>query len=396
MIRLESFREASAAPSVRGDARIALDRDESGVVAHTGRIARWAGRLRWSGNREVTGRFVASLRERYGREVADHVVRTTGMDRERARGRPLRARRVTEIVGAAEALRASIVDRNEMVATSYFDQKAIGSNRTILEESLERESGRLYPASPDIHRLVDAGRLSRLVKDELRAAGNDGAHLVTTRQAEQIFTRVLARELRAARQTALRGAMNQMSLENPYSISRQALSAALAGSDRGLNINPGRFEADLNDALRSRLEVAVANRLPTTAFGDDSALRALADEVMEGFVAERAAACEAVKGLPIAEAEKGKLLHQVLHDDIPADMIPAMGRASIQVRDDLSELGKPLDPADLQGPLSRIHDSMLSAFNELEVQDSSPNRDAMYGTGHPALQIAEPERRWRG
>ena len=300
------------------------------------------------------------------------------MERAMERGKPLRARRVAEIVGEADALRAAVVNRNAEVATSYFGQAAIGSNRSLLEEGLERESRNLFPADPDILSLVDAGRLSRLVENEIRAAGNDGAHLVTTREAEQILSRVLNRELRAAYDTAQRRAVNRLSFENPYSISRQAFAAALAGSERALNIDPNRIEADLNDALHSRFEDAVASRLKASELDDESALRALADEVMEGFVAERTAAHEAISGLPIDSAAKTRMLAQALHDDIRADMVPAMGRACLQVHDDLAELGKPLGTAELQEPLSHVCDAMTSAFRESGVRVTASNQDAMY------------------
>ena len=377
VIGLETFRDASAVPAVRGDARIALRPDATGVVAHTGRIARWIGRFQKSGNREVTSRFVASLRERYGREVADYLVMSSGIGRAMERGKPLRARQVVEIVGQADALRATIANRNETVATDYFGQKAVGSGRTLLEEGLERESRRLFPANPDIHRLVDAGHVSRLVEDGIRAAGNAGTHVVTTGEAEQIFTTVLNRELQATYDRARRGALNRLSFENPYSISRQAFSAALVGSGRALNINPNRIETDLKDALRSKFEDAVANRLPATALDDEPALRALADEVMESFVAERDAAREAVLGLPIDGAAKRKLLVQALHDDIPADTVPAMGRTYLQVRDDLDGLGKPLEPAELEKPLSRVCNAMTSTLGEPGFQVPGSNRDAM-------------------
>ena len=58
MIGLETFRDASTAPAVRGGARMSLRDDGAGVVPHTGRVARWFGALRRADNREVTGRFV--------------------------------------------------------------------------------------------------------------------------------------------------------------------------------------------------------------------------------------------------------------------------------------------------------------------------------------------------
>ena len=264
------------------------------------------------------------------------------------------------------------------MATSYFGQQAIGSRRTLLEEGLERESRKLYPENPDIHRLVDAERLSRLVEGEIRAAGNDGKHFVTTREAEQIFSRVLSRELQSACATAQRRALSRMSLENPYSIARQAFSDALAGSEGRVSIDPNRLEADLRHALNSRFEDAIANRLPATALDDESALRGLADELMEGFVAERAAARAAVEALPIDSAARARMAVQVQHDDIPAEMVPAMGRAWLQVRDDLAELAGPLGPGKATEPLSRICSSMSSAFEDPGDQVPASDRDAVY------------------
>ena len=375
-IRLEIFHRT--AQLARGDAQIALTADNTGVTVRSGRIARWIGKFRRSGNQEAARHFVDALRERYGKEVANHVVRSTGLDPAIARGRPLRARQVAEIVGEADALRAAIVNRNAAVATNFPGQMAIGSDRSIQQNSLELQSRKLFPTNPNMHLLVDAGRLSGMVDSEIRAAGKNGEHFVTTDEAARILTRVVNRELQAAFETAQQGALNKLSFEDPNSISRQAFAAAIAGREQALNIDPNRFEADLNDALQLKFEYAVANRLQAPAIDDGPALQALAGELMEGFPEERAAVREAVQGLPIDTAAKEKMLDQALHDNIRADMIPALGRAYLQVRDDLSELGKPLGPAELQEPLSRICDSMTSAFEESGVEVNVVNQDAMY------------------
>ena len=375
MIELENFHRAAQA--ARGDAHVVLAADETRVTTRSGRIARWIGKFRRSGNRDTTSRFVELLRERYGRDVVDHLVESTGMKQAMDRGKPLRARQITAIVGEADALRAAIVNRNAAVATSYSDPMAIGLNRSILQNSLELLSRKLIPTNPNLHLLVDSGRLSDTVDSEINAAGKNGENFVTTEKAARILTRVVNRELQAAYETAQQGALNKLSFEDPKSISRQAFAAVIGGREQALNIDPNRFEADLVDALHLKFEPAVANRLQAHEIDDEPALRALAGELMEDFAEERAAVRDAVKGLAIDTAAKEKMLDQALHDNIRADMIPALGRAYLQVRDDLSELGEPLGAAELQGPLSRICDSMTSAIKESEVEIRVSNQDAI-------------------
>ena len=363
MIRLDSFH--SAVQAIRGDAQVALDTKKTGVTVRSRRLARWAGKFRRSANREVTGVFIESLRNRYGGEVTDHLVKSTGMDRVMASGKPLSARHVAEIVGKADALHASIVDRNAHVAASYNTSRMEDkSDISLLQFSLERQSNTLFPTNPNMHRLVDADGLSGMVEREIRAAGNNDAHFVTTQEAAQILTEVVRRELQAAYETARHGALEKMSLEEPNSILRRALATATARREPALNIDPDRFEADLNDRLHRRIESAVARHLAGPAVGDESALQALANKLMEDFVEETAAVRDAVERLPIDAAEKEKMLDQALHDNHSARVIAAMGQAYLEVRGDLSELGKPLGPAELQEPLSRICNSMTSAFEE--------------------------------
>ena len=368
MIELENFHRAAQA--ARGDAHIVLSADKTGVTTRSGRIARWIGKFRRSGNHDTTSRFVELLRERYGRDVVDHLVESTRMGQAMGRGKPLRARQITAIVGEADALRAAIVNRNAAVATSYSDTMAIGLNRSILQNSLELQSRKLFPTNPNLHLLVDSGRLSGMVDSKINAAGNNGKNFVTTEKAARILTNVVNWELQAAYETAQQGALNKLSFEDPKSISRQAFAAVIGGREQALNIDPNRFEADLVDALHLKYEPAVANRLQAHEIDDEPALRALAGELMEDFAEERAAVRDAVEGLAIDTAAKEKMLDQALHDNIRADMIPALGQAYLQVRDDLSELGEPpLGAAELQGPLSRICDSMTSAIKESEVRD---------------------------
>ena len=376
MIELENFHRAAQA--ARGDAHIVLSADKTGVTTRSGRIARWIGKFRRSGNHDTTSRFVELLRERYGRDVVDHLVESTRMGQAMGRGKPLRARQITAIVGEADALRAAIVNRNAAVATSYSDTMAIGLNRSILQNSLELQSRKLFPTNPNLHLLVDSGRLSGMVDSKINAAGNNGKNFVTTEKAARILTNVVNWELQAAYETAQQGALNKLSFEDQKSISRQAFAAVIGGREQALNIDPNRVEADLVDALHSKFEHAVASRLQASEIDDEPALRALAGELMEDFAEERAAVRDAVEGLAIDTAAKEKMLDQALHDNIRADMIPALGRAYLQVRDDLSELGEPLGAAELQGPLSRICDSMTSAIKESEVEATVSNQDAIF------------------
>ena len=376
MVRLDTFR--TEARTVRGNARIALTHKSAGVAAQSGRIARWIGRFRKSDNRKVIGAFIASLRDQYGGELTDQLVRSTGMDREMALGKPLRARQVRKVAGRADALSAAVAERNSSVAAGYARKLGSESDLSLVKISLEHQSRTLYPANPNMHLLVDPARVSGMVQREIIAAGDKGKHFVTTEEAAEILKRVVNGELDAAFTSARQGALGKMSIEESSSVSRYALSAAIAGPEWASNIDPDRFETDLNDMLRTEIEEAVHNRLQAPAIDDDAALHALAGELMEGFVAERAAVREAVEGLPLDTETKGKILDQALHDNIRADMIPAMGRAYLEVRDDLPALGESLGPAGSREPLSRVCDAMTAAIRESGVEVSVENQDAIY------------------
>ena len=374
MIRLDSFE--STARAVRGNARVALSDNDTGVTVHTGRVARWIGRFRKSENREATGSFITSLRKRYGREIADHLVRSTGMDRAMARGKPLRARHVQEIVDQANLLRADVVNRNAEVSHDYLGQRAIHSNLSLLQSSLEHHSRQMFPSRPDMHKRVDVERIARIVQREISAAGDNGKHLVTTREADEILTSVVKREFEAARD-----ALSKTSFEDPDSISRRLLSRALdSRREPPLNIDPARFEADLIGTLQSRLEYAVFHQ-PRALEGDnETALHALVGELIDDFVEERAAVRDEVNRLPLDADTKGKILDQAMHDNIRADMVSAMGGAYLEVRHELPALAEPLGPMALQAPLSVVCNAMTNAIRESGVDTGTENPDAVYRT----------------
>ena len=89
-------------------AHVGLTASSTVIQIRSGRIARWIGEHRASANRQTLGFFVFALKDRYGPDITDHLVSSTGIETAILLGRPLRARHVREIVSLASGLQQSV------------------------------------------------------------------------------------------------------------------------------------------------------------------------------------------------------------------------------------------------------------------------------------------------
>ena len=98
-----------------------------------------------------------------------------------------------------------------------------------------------------------------------------------------------------------------------------------------------------------------------------------------GFVAERVAAQSAVGELPdIGREDRAALFSQVLHDTVPAQLVPAMGKALARVGEGAVVLGPGLKTADAQKKIAAIRDAMSDAFTEAGFEVNVNNQDEVH------------------
>lgn len=375
MSEVAGFR--AIAPSVRGDAHVALASDGTGVVTRSGRVARWIGRVRTTENRAVAHRFAESLRQRYGSELAEQVLGSTGVDSALRRGRPLRVRHVRQAVARADALVHGVRERNVALARSYSRPVAATTDQSLLRIKIDDVARRSFAANSTVGKLVDPAVMAARVEAAIAEAGRDGAHFVTTEEAARIVSNVVHASLRNAYQDARDAALAKLSLDDSGSVSCRALEAAASRRDPPLSIAPGRLTRDAHEQLASRFQEAISDAaVPAERLQDDASLAMLADTVMDGFVAERATARKAVDALPFVNAvDKAALGELVLHDGVQAELVPAMGRAHVEVADRVAVLGDASD-GDPAATIAAIRDRMTQAFAsagvEVNVENQAP------------------------
>ena len=381
MSELEGFR--SLAATVRANTQVGLSSDRSGIVPRTGRLARWIGRFRAGENRAVAARFVASLRTRYGRELADHMLVSSGLDRVLTTSRPLRARQVQQACDRADALQESVRARNAALSAFYTRPVERGAELSPLDLIVRAAVERSFPGRPAMTDLLDRPALALKVQRAVVDAGHDGTRFVTSGRAAAIASEVVRDELGAAADHALGAALGKLAMDVPGSIALTALRNAAASRVPSLSIDPGRLTADVRAALSSRLQDQLRHGgVPLNLLGDDAGLQALADEVMAGFVAERASAESAIATLPglaiVSPAEKEALRDHVLHDNVGAHLAPSMAWAYVLAAQDVADLAAASNPAYLEAGVTAIRHAITGAFVDAGVRLDAATRGPMH------------------
>ena len=400
MIDIESFR--SAAVSLRDDAQVTLTADRRGVAARTGRIARWIGNFRTGANRDTAARFLESLTARYGGDLSDQALESSGAIRAIKGGKPLRARHVREAVRHADRLQAAFRNRNAGAADAYLGRVATGVDLTLLQVMIDDAARTLYPGISEGARLVDAAALEPGVRQAIAAAGNDGSRLVTTELAAMIVKPLVHEAVNAAL-SPMAKAVEQVSIDRPHTLAARAL-AQIGMHAPGLGaFSPERLTPDARHDLQQRLLHRVRYGLSQRELEDEVAVGAVAERVIGDFARERAAAARAVRALPIDEPIRAKLLEQVLHDNVPADMVPGMWQAYTEVREHIPALGEPAEAPELQKLLPAFHGAMRRTFAATGRQLGAPDESSLVrgfwrflltpGGGHGAIaeRLAQPD-----
>lgn len=375
MIDLDRFQNTAGAS--RGDAPIALADNKTGVTVRTGRVARWLSNFRAAENRDVAAHFVVSLRSRFGGEVSEQALRSTGLDQSLTRGKPLRARHVQAIVQSAEQVQADFNRVNVEAGRPYAQPVSVGANRSMLNFKIDHHVKTLYADLPQVTKWLDVGALGGRVQDEFAAAGRDGKHFVTTKEAVGIVDSVVTAGLESAAE-ARAGELRRLSLNNPDSPFSRALSEALATSGFKKTLRADRLTADAKDFLERRIQEIVDHELPLSALQDEAVLKAAADRPMADFVLARDAAARAVEALPLDPPAREALVELALHDNMPAALVPELAGAAAAVRDELAALGEPRNAAELQAPLAHIQDRITGAFSDAGTDLNTGNQDALH------------------
>ena len=375
MIDLQGFESSAAA--VRGDAVLELARHGPGVTTRTGRIARWASRFRSTQNTAVATGFVVSLRARHGAEITDQALRSTGLDRALTAGKPLRARHVNTLVHRAKQLQADFARSNVSASDLYRMPVAVGADVSRLRIKIDHLARKLYPECPQVARFVNLADLDSAVRDEIGKAGRGGKHLVIAEEASGIVDSLVRRQLESV-YTSHTNALRKLALDHPGSLAGGALSQAMANGEFAGSFQPERLSRDAREMLEGRIREIVDNELAPSALTDEAAARTAADRLMSDFVAARDAAGRAVLALPVEPADREALLNQVLHDNVPAALVPRLGHAFVETRRDLQALGKPMNAREIQQPLAQINESIERAFADSDTRITPRNQHALY------------------
>ena len=188
----------------------------------------------------MADRFAQSLRGAYGKDVADAALESSGLNPVMARGKPLRARHVRQVVKRADALLADVRKRNAELSTSFSKPVALGTDVSLLQIKIDDAARTRYRANPTMAQLVDARRVASRVEKAIVDAGRNGNHFVTSVEAAGIIERIVAEELDTAYTNARDSALDRLALDDRNTIAGQALAAAASASPVRLEI--GRLD----------------------------------------------------------------------------------------------------------------------------------------------------------
>ncbi len=196
VIDLDVFQVTAAAAAEHSGSRsaISLSNGHDGLIVHTGCFARGAAWFRSAANRAVTGVFAESLRRKFGDEVSRAALEPD-VFRRQARGKPLRARHVLEVIDSAARLQADFNKCNINVSRLYFRSTVPGNATEALHRLVDLRVRQRCRLVPHAGRFLNLGRIARTVKDDILAAGLAGSHLVTREEAAGIAARVIDRQL---------------------------------------------------------------------------------------------------------------------------------------------------------------------------------------------------------
>ena len=364
----------------RGNALVRLTPCGTDATFCNGEARKRLQRFRTCENRQIAHRFLESMAERYGAHVCSEVLQSSGLGAVLAGNRPLRARHVRQAVTQANSLLPGVRAWNAALARSFVAPAAGDADNALLRTRIEREARRAFPDNPSVARLLCTDTVARSVEAAIVEAGRNGTRLVSLNDASDILARVVNRDVSAAFRNATGEAMRKLSLDTARSIGGAALAAAADGPEAPLNLEAARLTATARSELNGRMQAIVAGgTIAADRLFDEARLRALADSVMGEFVRERVEAVGALARVPgLGAGEREALAGHLLHDNVPARLVPALARAYVAGRDDVAALATPLRTAELQRTVAGLQRAMTDAFAEAGTEINDDNRDTLF------------------
>ena len=378
---LEGF--LNAAQAEKPSASLACRPGQPDLTTRSGRAARWIGHLRFSENRRVTSRFIQALKSRHGGELIRDLASSHGLRGRLARNRPLSARKVQEVIRAANTRQAAVRQDNELLARCVGSTAPQGAAAESIRTVLEQTATLYLPANSPAVQLIDWERLAGEVEQAVVAAGRDGTHKVTLAEARNIRATIANGQATAAigdYYAARAGALEKLDVLKPDSIAHREFHRAVVPHVSPLLVAQMRLSPDAAETIRKRFLDALDNgAIPVDELDDDDELRALAHREAARFVAERAAASAGVAALEnIAREAKLALVAQVTCDDMSPELAEQLGHIYILVRDSLAQLSDLRTAGQVESAVRWIHDAMHVAFDDAGIKVDERNEGLLY------------------
>lgn len=376
-----SVLDVFAAASARyPDAALVLLPNDRGLTVRSGRITRLIGRFRSAENRAVGLRFLGALKETYGPGIARQASSHNGLGRALGRGKPLDARRVTAVIDNAESLLQINRRHNIAVANNVLEAAATrggtgaspGQPGSAGARSARRYSahhpGRPLPASHDF-----TGR----VRDAIVSRGRDGQRRVAEEEALGILTELSRLD---AQEAEVDAALAELDPLREGSIARRALIGAFSQHDIPLDIDRLTPDAKIawRDGFAAALDSGTCGVVPAKGL-TDGFLRSCAARVAAGIVEERIRVRAAVERIHADTEVADALLARVTHDNIPADLVPALWRARVWLHygGDLAALAGGLPQQALAARVNEVGRAIGVALEESGVALQSADTGRM-------------------
>ena len=189
--------------------------------------------------------------------------------------------------------------------------------------------------------------------------------------ARQVLVTPTEHDDLAATDNAMPGLLRQ----NAASNTGEATASVGATHHAPLNIHRDKLTPEALARLNTGLRSGTSGRhSPDPELPDEAGQRNLTGQLTGRFLQERAAARTAVEALHLNPAAKVAIVEQVIHDDIPAAWIPAMGRAYSRIGDHIARLGAPLSGRGLQETVRAIRNAKNDAFDEAHLEVNTENQ----------------------
>ncbi len=381
MFDLQGFQNAARADP---GAILFLQPRQQNITSRSGPFARWFGRVRLAENHQATGRFLQALGRSYGAEIAREVAAARGLSR-LGRVTPLTAGKVANAVRAADDLQARAQQNNQLLADAVrrIEPKGVATESIRTEVEREVKNKRYCGIRAEITARISFEAVADKTKEAIVDAGRNGRHLVGVKEAREIRSQVVEREVATAFGDYFAAKSRALSALDPRldgSLVFQALVDRFACFDPPLNYDEHTLTPDAAEQLHRKFSNAVATwTIHPERLDDKEALRALAEEAVGRFIDQRQAARSQFDSLGfLSGATRHALLAQVSCDSIPACLVSRAVETSLLIRDDLERLARFPQRVDSEALVDKLSLAMVPAWREPDMDASETNEALAY------------------